>query len=214
MAQNESSHKETTSKCLGHTKKKIPILNFVVIIVSVIAAIASGASLYVSITTRAQLMSSFDSVASAFDGHGSARDDKVDDSSDNRKKTIRKTEGEGEIDGWHVKFVSVDSSRRDFSGAATIVLTYQVTNSTGDNENPPSGVKFQAFQNGQALRHATFGDAEPDNYDFFNQLQDGVTMTLTTGFKLLDDSAPVTIEIEGLSDNASKTVISKQFSLQ
>lgn len=100
---------------------------------------------------------------------------------------------EVDVDGWHIKIISLKKGYTDHVGNPVVMLTYELTNNTGSTARTPSYGQFKAFQKGMSLDFGLILN-EPDNYLFTGELQNGTTITASCSFGLKDENFPVSIE--------------------
>lgn len=126
------------------------------------------------------------------------------------------SQGEGAIaDGkYYIKFLSASKAGKDWDNKPTVVVVYEVTNKQTEGDFNLLDTNVSAFQNGRELEMAIFGVDTPDGYDpssFLKEIKPGASKTVTLGFVLEDQSAPVTFEAEGLFSDGK---VVKEFSIE
>lgn len=123
--------------------------------------------------------------------------------------------GEGDVEGAHVKIVSAVKSGNDYEGHPTVLVTFAWTNATSKNNSFASLLHAQAFQNGGELATAIYME-QPEGYDgnsYMAEAQPNGGGTVTLGYVLKDDS-PVTVEVSPFLALNDESKVTHEFTLQ
>lgn len=194
----------------GRRRKSDP-LPIVTFVLSVIAVIISIVSLLVSFgvipseATNADGNADTPANGTADDSdEDSATNEQADDDADAgnsvQERTITlDTPIEADADGWHVALTGAVITTGS-SGEEIIVIVYEATNNTDDNDSPIFLASTEMYQNGIRL-DSGYVDTDAEYYEEYNQIQPGITTTVYE-IATLDDHSPVDVEcdIDYLSD--------------
>ena len=104
----------------------------------------------------------------------------------------------------------------DENGKPTFALTWEMINNRVSETAGIFDYSMEATQNGQVLEEAYYMDEEPEGYNSLAALESvdpGESFTQVTGFVLIDESSPVTIEVSGLFDFEKELVVTYVFTL-
>lgn len=102
----------------------------------------------------------------------------------------------------------------DYEGKPAIIVGYQFTNHSDENQKFMVAVHGKAFQNGVQLESAILAGSD-ENYKGDNYLKDvqpGATLEVEQAYRLQDEISEVTVEVSELI-SFSKDKLTKKFSL-
>ena len=148
-------------------------------------------------------------------GSGQGRKDQTPLINEQTGETITSTSGK--IGEYEVTIYDDYEVLEYFDDTHIIVVTYDFTNNSKENNTFSSAISDEVFQNGIRINSALltyFLDAKKFNGDI-TEIQPGATITLREAYKLRDTTSPVTIEVKGNEYRSSDTTkITKEFKLQ
>lgn len=129
-------------------------------------------------------------------------------------KTDKNTvmEGEGDIGDYHIKIVSAEVGK-DYSENPVLIVTYQWTNNSDDEQMFSTAFSAKAYQNGIECGDAYVVDGV-DSQKLLANIKPGATLELKDAYKL-DGDSDVEIEITpwiSLESNPPK--VTKTFSVK
>ena len=194
--------------------KGLAVAGAVVCVLSVVITLAMQSATVKAIDDATKTAKGIDTSQNT--GTQSGKSDDANDGEDDTQAAAPSGEQdlEGDIEGAHVRIVSAARSNNDYEGKATVLVTYEWTNTTEKNNSFAALANPQVFQNGTALDTAIYMD-NPAGYDsgsYLAEAQPNATATVTLGYVLEDDS-PVTVEVSALFSVTSDAKVSHVFSL-
>lgn len=120
-------------------------------------------------------------------------------------------EGEGKIDDYYIKIVGAETGK-DYGGEEVLIVTYEWTNQSHEDQNFSFAFSDKAFQNGTECSPYTLVDGiESDK--LLSDIKPGTTLTVQQAY-LLQDHSDVTVEVTALIDFGNSPIVTKTFSLQ
>ncbi|MEI5990725.1 hypothetical protein A5881_002230 [Enterococcus termitis] len=146
-------------------------------------------------------------------GSGQGRKDQTPLINEQTGETITSTSGK--IGDYEVTIYDDYEVLEYFDDSNIIVVTYDFTNNSKENNTFSSTISDKVFQSGIRIHSALltyFLDAKKFKGDI-TEIQPGATITLRKAYKIRDTTSPVTIEIEGY-ESSDTTKITKEFNLQ
>lgn len=187
-------------------------------VLSVVSAVLCVLSIVITLAMQSATSKAIDDSikeSKGIDTSQSAQSNSSDSSSSAKNEPKGEQDMEGDIEGAHVKIVSAVKSGNDYEGKATVVVTYEWTNTTTKNNSFASLAHPQLFQNGKSLDTAVYSDM-PEGYDmnsYTAEVQPNATATVTLGYVTEDDS-PVTVDVTALASLDNTTKVMHTFDLQ
>lgn len=121
-------------------------------------------------------------------------------------------EGEGDIGDYHIKIVSSEKGK-DYSGNDVLIVTYEWTNNSDEEQMFSTAFAAKAFQNGIECGDAIMVDGV-DSQKLLANIKPGATLEVKDAYKL-DGDSDVEIEVKpwiSLEDNPP--MVKKTFSVK
>lgn len=132
--------------------------------------------------------------------------------SSTQSETVPAGSDSGNLGDYKVSILSARKSA-DHEGKAAVIVKYQFTNNSAENQRFMSTVMDKAFQNGVQLDNALIvGDDTYSSIDSAKEIQPGGTMEIEQAYLISDTGADITIEVTELF-SLSKDKITKTFSV-
>ncbi|MCO6558400.1 MAG: DUF5067 domain-containing protein [Bifidobacterium sp.] len=170
---------------------------------TIAGAVLSVVAIVITLAMQSSASKAFDSASKASSSSSSqsqsAGKQNAQPTKPESKSSAGKQDTEGDLKRAHVKIASAVRSGNDYNNAQTVLVTYQWTNKTDDNQAFETLLNAKAFQNGQELDMAIYSQP-PQGYDAQSalaQLQPNAQGTATIGY-VLKDNSPVTVEVSDL----------------
>ncbi|WIK64706.1 DUF5067 domain-containing protein [Gleimia hominis] len=191
---------------------------------AIVATVLCVISLIVTLWVQKSISDAFDEAGKAFETNqstsgesdqsgndGDSNDQKKSDDADAQGSAKNVQEMEGDLSESHVKIVSVVKEGTDIDGKPTVVVTYEWTNKSDENQSFMALMHSDVFQNGNQLKSALITDDSAGSYDANSELQNlqpGATGTVTQAFVLKDDSE-LTVEVSDIFSTSKAKVVGK-----
>lgn len=171
--------------------------------ITIAGAVLSVVAIVITLAMQSSVSKAFDSASKASSSSSSQSQSSgkqnAQPAKPESKSSAGKQDSEGDLKNAHVKIASAVRSGNDYNNAQTVLVTYQWTNKTDNNQAFETLLNAKVFQNGQELDMAIYSQP-PQGYDAQSalaQLQPNAQGTATIGY-VLKDSSPVTVEVSDL----------------
>ncbi|MDT3767279.1 DUF5067 domain-containing protein [Gleimia hominis] len=191
---------------------------------AIVATVLCVISLIVTLWVQKSISDAFDEAGKAFETNQSTSGESDQagndgDSSDQAQSDDKDAQGsaknvqdmEGDLSESHVKIVSAVKEGADVDGKPTVVVTYEWTNKSDENQSFMGLMHSEVFQNGNQLESALITDDSAGSYDVKSEMQNlqpGAKGTATQAFVLKDDSE-LTVEVSDMFSTSKAKVVGK-----
>ncbi|MGY3778931.1 DUF5067 domain-containing protein [Isobaculum melis] len=132
---------------------------------------------------------------------------------ESEKTEEKKATDSGELGDYSLTIHDGFELAKDYNDQDVIVLTYDFTNNSDENQSFMFSISDKVFQNGVGLESAIMSADSPELKNRSTEIQPGASLTVKVGYVLQDTTSPVSVEAKeliSLDDNK----LTKEFNLQ
>lgn len=147
-------------------------------------------------------------------GSSSSSDKDNSKEKESEKTEEKKVTDSGDLGDYTVKIHDGFELAKDYNGKDVIVLTYDFTNNSDDNQSFMFAISDKVFQNGIGLESAVMSTDSPELKNRSTDIQPGASVTVKVGYLLQDTTSPVSVEAKELISLKDDEKLTKEFNLQ
>lgn len=119
---------------------------------------------------------------------------------------------EVEYADWNVKYISHEIGK-DYAGNEVLIVYFEFTNNSDDNQAFAYAFSDVAFQNGIELE-PTYWEVNEETENADKEVQPGTTVKVATSYGISDKESPVTVELSPFNIWSDKVLMSLELNLK